>query len=92
MSYVIYNTDTTILLTTTRYQTERAAKGARTKLLKKAGDKYANQDFSVAPAHEFYDDIEKSVTRKNMMSGKEIQVRVNTPCYMDPSCESYWSM
>lgn len=32
------------------------------------------------------------VTRKNMMSGKEYQERRDTPCYLSPACESYWSM
>jgi hypothetical protein len=92
MSYVIYNTNTTILLTDKRYATERAAKSARTRLLKKAGDKYADQDFSIAEAKDFYQNIELMVERVNLMSGKKYMESVNTPSYCSPSCEAYWSM
>ncbi len=36
--------------------------------------------------------FETFVTRTNIMSGKEIQERYNTPYYCSPSSESYWSM
>lgn len=32
------------------------------------------------------------VTRKNLMSGTEYQERRDTPAFMSPSCETYWSM
>jgi hypothetical protein len=32
------------------------------------------------------------VTRKNLLSGKEFQERRDTPTYMSPAFESYWSM
>lgn len=32
------------------------------------------------------------VTRVNLMSRKEYQERRDTPAYLSPSCESYWSM
>ena len=31
-------------------------------------------------------------TVKNLMSGKEIQIAVDTPLCCDPSSETYWSM
>lgn len=31
-------------------------------------------------------------TVKNLMSGKEIQIPVNTPLSCDPSSETYWCM
>ena len=37
--------------------------------------------------------IEKSVKKKNMMDPtKEFMEPVNTPSYMSPASESYWSM
>ena len=47
---------------------------------------------AIAEADYYYKNVEKFVTRKNMMSGKEYTERVNTPSYMSPSSESYWSM
>lgn len=32
------------------------------------------------------------VTRKNIMSGEEFQERWDTPSYMSPASEAYWSM
>ncbi len=32
-----------------------------------------------------------SVTRKNIMSGEEFQMRSDTPLCCDPSSETYWS-
>lgn len=29
---------------------------------------------------------------RNLMSNLEIDIPVNTPSYLDPSCEAYWSM
>lgn len=34
---------------------------------------------------------ETFVTRTNMMSGKEMQERYDTPYYCSPSSETYWS-
>lgn len=31
-------------------------------------------------------------TVRNLMSGKEIEVEIGTPTYLDPSAETYWSM
>ena len=43
-------------------------------------------------AEKFHRDIEKSVKKKNMMTGKEFMEKVNTPYYCSPSSETYWSM
>ena len=34
---------------------------------------------------------EQMVTRRNLISGVEYQERRDTPCYMSPACDSYWS-
>jgi hypothetical protein len=47
---------------------------------------------AIAEADYYYKNVEKFVTKKNMMSGKEYTESVNTPSYMSPSSESYWSM
>ena len=41
---------------------------------------------------ELNGDIEKRVTKRNLMSGKEFTQPANTPLCCDPSSETYWSM
>ena len=47
---------------------------------------------AIAEAAYYHKTIERTVTRKNMMSGKDYTESVNTPSYMSPSSEAYWSM
>jgi len=49
-------------------------------------------DYAIADATDFHDNIEKMVTRVNLMSKKEFEERANTPIYCSPAYESYWSM
>ena len=48
--------------------------------------------FGVAEANYFHTSIEKSRTVKNMINGAPIVETVNTPGYMSPRSEAYWSM
>jgi hypothetical protein len=48
--------------------------------------------FGVAEAAYFHKSIEKSRTVENMMNGAAIVETVNTPGYMSPRSEAYWSM
>ena len=38
-----------------------------------------------------YDDADM-VERTNLMTGKKYMEKKNTPVFMSPACESYWSM
>jgi hypothetical protein len=49
------------------------------------------EDYEIATRDDF-DDIEKWVTRTNLMSGKDYRERINTPPYMSPAYETYWSL
>ena len=40
---------------------------------------------------EDYELIEPMVEKTNMMTGKKFMEPINTPHYMSPSSESYWS-
>lgn len=92
MSFVVYHTDSTILLERTNktYATKGAAKAALTRYSKQISINV--EEYSITDAVNFYTNVEKKVTRKNLMSGLEYQEPVNTPNYMSPACESYWSM
>ncbi len=104
MAYVIYRKDTSALVSTLRdkrYKTLAAAKAALTrfntawaKTRGKLGNEPDAPHFTCAIAEvEYYaKHIERTVTRVNMMSGAEYTESVNTPLYMSPSSETYWSM
>lgn len=93
MAYVIYNKESTILAGNRYgYETARAAKGQLTKLIKAGEIKGAKEDFDVEEVSYFYEAVEIKVERKCMMGGKTYWEGVNTPNYMSPACESYWSM
>jgi hypothetical protein len=92
MLHVIYNKETGEILRARarsvgmfvrNYKTESAAKAALTRLDKKGllGEKVI-------------DTRREDGTRLNVniMSGKTYMEAEDTPCYMSPSCESYWSM
>ena len=104
--YLIYDKETSRILSKeskhwqqAAYKTMSAASAALTRMQKKfalrSTDSAAEGPLytaAIAEADYYYKNIEKFVTRKNMMSGKEYTESVNTPSYMSPSSESYWSM
>ena len=81
------------------YKTMAAAKAALTRICKAEGllptdPNYALYRYAIAEAAYFHSTIEKKVKRKVLegFGGKEYYEPVNTPSYMSPSSESYWSM
>jgi len=79
------------------YKTMSAAKAGLTRV-KKAENllptdpNYADFRYAIAEAEYFHSKIEKSRIVKNMMNDKEFTESVNTPGYMSPRSEAYWSM
>jgi hypothetical protein len=97
MSYVIYHKETTLILRkhwyTKAYETEAAAKAGLTRAIKKAalkGEKLNRKDYEIADTATFFNSIEKTETRYNLMSKKPFTVGVNSPSSCDPSSETYW--
>ena len=82
------------------YKTMSAAQAALTRMSKRyrADLKETINDpqyrFGIAEAAYFHSTIEKQVKRKVLegFGGKEYMEPVNTPNYMSPASESYWSM
>ena len=80
------------------YKTMSAAKAGLTRICKAEGllktdPNYAEYRYAIAEADLFHKLIEKQVRRKSLMDEtKEFMEPVNTPSYMSPSSESYWSM
>ena len=79
------------------YKTMPAAKAGLTRIKKAEGllptdPNYADFRYAIAEAEYFHETIEKGVMKRNMMSGEDYFETVNTPIYMSPSSETYWSM
>ena len=80
------------------YKTMAAAKAALTRMSKRyRADLLETVNdpvfrYAIAEADYFHKSIEKSRKTSNMMSGKPMVEPVNTPNYMSPSSEAYWSM
>jgi len=79
------------------YKTLGAAEAALTRICKAEGllqtdPNYARYRYAIAASAYFHQNIEKSRKVTNMMSGKEFVEPVNTPNYMSPASETYWSM
>jgi len=68
----------------------RMSKRYRADLLETVND--PQYRFGIAESGYFHKSIEKSRTVTNMMSKQQFVESVNTPGYMSPSSESYWSM
>jgi len=100
MSYVIYNNETSKILGghNKSYKTLAAAKSAISRLRKTVPVTDLNTDrdplfvYAIAEINYFYENIDQTVERVNLMSGKTFRESVNTPSYCSPSSESYWSM
>jgi len=65
-----------------------ALKHSSTPYAKKNGTEYVVIDYGAYM--NLYGNLTKKVT--NLMSGKEIEIGINTPMSCDPSSELYWSM
>ena len=79
------------------YKTMSAAKAGLTRIAKAEGlletdDNHAFFRYAIAETEYFHKSIEASRKAKNMMSGEWFVEPINTPAYMSPARESYWSM
>lgn len=89
MTYVVYETASTRVV--------RRATGAETFATAAAAKAHITRyldctRYTVASAVDYYGKIEATVERINMMSGLPYRESINTPGYMSPASESYWSM
>lgn len=104
--YVIYEVSSTYIIGKDGrpdhravYKTMAAAKAAVTRMRKAwvlSRDECRDNDplfrYAIADTAYFAKNIEKQRRVRNMMTGAEFMEPVNTPAYMSPSRESYWSM
>ena len=102
MTFVIYRTDTTEIVSEKDYsysghgtfkfeglgihengKTGRQARGELTG---------AMVEMKIVDLETYRNEIEAQEEVTNMMTGKKFKQSVNTPNFMSPACESYWSM
>tara|TARA_B100000073_G_scaffold330359_1_gene318767 strand:- start:766 stop:1191 length:426 start_codon:yes stop_codon:yes gene_type:complete len=49
-------------------------------------------EMKIVDSETYFNKIEAQEEVTNMMTGKKFKQSVNTPNFMSPACESYWSM
>ena len=49
-------------------------------------------EMKIIDTEKYFNDIEAQEEVTNMMTGKKFKQSVNTPGFMSPSSETYWSM
>lgn len=95
MRYVIMNVGTEMLyrkrnhVSNASYPTERGAKNACSRLNKEYGE---CTQWVVMSADEWNARPVKMKKVRNLMSGEEMEIPVDTPRCCDPSSELYWTM
>ena len=48
--------------------------------------------YAIAETNHYYENLEKTVTRTNLLTGEQYQESVNQPQSCSPASETYWSM
>jgi len=86
--FVVYHIKST--MEKRRYIRERDAKACVKKLNYNQDNPWELYDYTDETT--YYNDVVRLVKRVNLMSGKEYWEPSNTPGYMSPASESYWSM
>ena len=80
------------------YKTMAAARAGLTRIAKAEGllktdPNHAEYRYAIAEAGYFHKTIERQVLKSSLMDDTKTWYEgVNTPAYMSPSTESYWSM
>ena len=97
MGYIVYHKASTAIPVTLRnkvYKTHGAAQAWITRLGKGMIEDadHPKFNYAIAEAEYYAKHIERTVTRKNMMTGAEYVESVNTPSACSPASETYWSM
>lgn len=92
MGYLIYNKQSTRIVSKV-YKTHSAAQAQLTRMGRGLIEDEDHPKFNYGIAEEdyFHKHIEKSVERINLSTGKHYREPVNTPAYLSPASESYWS-
>jgi hypothetical protein len=90
--FVVYHIKST--MEKNRFYREHDARNLVIKLNAAQSDWERNNigGYAVATVEHYKTQVVHMVTRVNLMSGKEYQEASNTPNYLSPASEAYWSM
>jgi hypothetical protein len=94
MAYVVYNVNTTAIVTeraygTQYYKTEAAAKAAKTRICRKKN--LEDTVLAVQDSAAYHLLIAGTREVINLMSGEKVLESVNTPWHCSVASESYWA-
>ena len=100
--FVIYNKKSTRLIGGSmfpkRFKTMRGAKGYLTRILNRGifdpgiRANEPRESYDIVGEDIFYKSIEKTETKRSLLTGEKFTQGVNTPLCCYPSSETYWSM
>jgi hypothetical protein len=89
MFYIVYDKSTTRAVKKASgnmdFATSAAAKRHMTR------NHLSTERYAIAEYQDYCDNIEAKVERVNLMSGQKYMESINTPGYMSPASEAYWS-
>lgn len=93
MAYVVYNVNTTAIVTeraygTQYYKTEAAAKAAKTRICRKKN--LEDAVLAVQDSNAYHLLIASTREVRNVMTGELVRESVNTPWHCSVASESYW--
>lgn len=83
--YVVYHVDSTMEESRHKHLGHAQNKADRLSIERQ-------RHYAATTVEDYNTNVVKMVTRRNLLSGKEYQEPSNTPNYMSPSSETYWSM
>jgi len=90
--FYVYNLETSKIMKNKKgkstWKSYGAAKAFRTRMARMG---YNVGEYGIVDT-SLYSLIEKQVEKTNLMTGKKYMESVNTPNYMSPASEAYWSM
>lgn len=90
--FVVYNKETTKIVGSRVHESWKSIGAAKGHLKRMAKMGYNVGEYAIADYSLFLNNIEKTVVRTNLMTGKQFEESANTPYFCSPSSESYWSM
>ena len=94
MGYVIYDRKTTAIVSKA-YRTHAAAQAQLTRMGRgqlQTDPEHPIYRYGIADEVYHAKNIQRTVTRVNLMTGQEYEEPAGTPLHMSPASETYWSM
>ena len=85
MTYFVYHIKSTTILKV--FNKESSAKRSSTCANRNAG----SVQYSYASSEAYNTRVVKKITVKSLMTGQDVEIDSNTPWFLRPDAEAYWS-